>query len=156
MSSTFLYLLSSNDRQSEYSKIYILFYFIELILIEILFAISEAILYRKVTKAMKNSLNFYYKKYKANLKILTIVNIIFFLLVALFNSLIAVLQYNDQDAISSIVGWSNNENSKTWLRILYISITLVVDIFMFMYRSFSLFWLQLKSVHLPEYVKYQL
>ena len=145
MSSTFLYLLSSNDRQSEYSKIYILFYFIELILIEILFAISEAILYRKVTKAMKNSLNFYYKKYKANLKILTIVNIIFFLLVALFNSLIAALQYNDQDAISSIVGWSNNENSKTWLRILYISITLVVDIFMFMYRSFSLFWLQLKK-----------
>ena len=151
-----MYLLSSNDRQSEYSKIYILFYFTELILIEILFAISEAILYRKVTKAMKNSLNFYYKKYKVNLKILTIVNIIFFLLVALFNSLIAVLQYNDQDAISSIVGWSNNENFKTWLRILYISITLVVDIFMFMYRSFSLFWLQLKSVHLPEYIKYQL
>ena len=84
--SVILYFDSSiNSAMSELSRVYSIYYFIILIIIEILFGLNEIRLYFKITSTMKKTLNYYYLKTRNNLKVMTTVNTLFFFGVAWFN-----------------------------------------------------------------------
>ena len=93
--SVFLYLNSgteSNDSKS--SRVYSTYYFIQLVVIEILFGLNEIRLYFKVTLTMKKTLNYYYLKTKNNLKRMAIVNTMFFFGVAWINIIYSIFNVN--------------------------------------------------------------
>lgn len=127
------FVLSGKEPHQDPAKVFTIIYFLGLFAIELTLAITEILLYRRITAIMKVTLSYYYQKHRRQLKYLWTVNAIFLFSISTLNIVMTILQASSKQAIAGIIGWVSYETVDNWIRIIYLLVIIVFDTFTIVY-----------------------